>query len=373
MATIETPSSTDKDVCAALALGWQVAQLFHSPVCEGPVADPSLGDRLPGRSLFPDATKSKWLGEQIQSQMTTLLRPTPPGVMEAMAEVLAALDDPGRTREATLEVIFRLHCRLLEALTVADYRLGKSYGLGRAMAETALMPARPATDAEAKRSLLELLARGRLITIMDWLADLKTLLPDHTAYAVSRSLHDWERWVSQPRADGEWAAARSAIQVQGRIWRQLLTGEKAARDILKLSDYHAAALRVARRVITRFWWFIGAGAILIAAVIFVGTYLHSIPPSVRLIGDIAWLAGAFGITLKGTGALLGVGLKDVEGWLWSIELDGSIAIAATWLPEGAKPSQVSGGSLGELLPQPKPDAQPQQTAAQLQAQEPAAN
>jgi hypothetical protein len=368
MVSVAAPSSTDKDVCAALALGWQVAQLFHSPVSEGPVVDPNVGDHLPGRSLFPDATKSKWLGEQIQSQVTTLLRPTPPAVMEALADVLAALDDPDRQRETTLEVVFRLHCRLLEALTVADYRLGKSYGLGRAMAETALMPAGATTNAQAKQSLQRLLARGRLITVMDWLADLKTLLPDHTAYAVSRSLHDWDQWVSQPRPDEEWATARSAIQVQGRIWRQLLTGEKAATDILKLSDYHAAALRVARRVVTRFWWFIGAATILIAAVILVGTYLHNIPPSVRLIGGIAWLAGAFGITLKGTGALLGIGFKDIEGWLWSIELDGSIAIAATSLPEGAKPSQVSGDSLGELSPQPKPGTQPQQTGAPPQAQ-----
>jgi hypothetical protein len=71
MASVAAPSSADEDVCAALALGWQVAQLFHSPVREGPVADPSPGDHLPGRSLFSDATKSKWLGEQIQSQVTT--------------------------------------------------------------------------------------------------------------------------------------------------------------------------------------------------------------------------------------------------------------------------------------------------------------
>jgi hypothetical protein len=80
------------------------------------------------------------------------------------------------------------------------------------------------------------------------------------------------------------------------------------------------------------------------------SYLHNIPPSIRLIGDIAWLAGALGISLKGTGALLGIGLKDVEGWLWQIELDGSVAVAATYLPLGAKPSRVSGGSLGELSP-----------------------
>ena len=33
-----------------------------------------------------------------------------------------------------------LHRQLLMALTAADFRLGKAYGLGRAMAQTALMP-----------------------------------------------------------------------------------------------------------------------------------------------------------------------------------------------------------------------------------------
>jgi hypothetical protein len=100
--------------------------------------------------------------------------------------------------------------------------------------------------------------------------------------------------------------------------------------------------------------------LLIAGIIFVGSYLHNIPPSIRLIGDIAWLAGALGISLKGTGALLGTGLKGVEGWLWQIELDGSVAVAATCLPPGAKPSRVSSGSLGELSPTPRTSALEQQ-------------
>jgi hypothetical protein len=354
-ATISAPSPGDRGICAAVALGWQVAQLFHSPVCRGAVADPRRGEHLPGRSQFPGPSKSKWLGDQIQSGVKDLLRPPPPDVLEATGIVLAALADPDRTRDATLDAVFSLHCRLLEALTVADFRLGKSYGLGRAMAETALLPARAGSDGEAGQRFKRLLGNGRLITIRDWLADLKTLLPDHTAYAVSRSLEDWEQWAAAPRTPDEWNAARLAIGVQGRIWRELLTGEKAARDILKLSDYHAAALRVAGRVVTRFWWCIAAAISLIVAISFAGSYLHSVPLSLRVVGDIAWLAGAFGIALKGSGALLGVGLKDVEGWVWRIELDGSVAIAATCLPDGAKPSRVSGRTLGELTPQPQPD------------------
>jgi hypothetical protein len=315
-ATSAAPSSGDQGVCAAVALGWQVAQLFHSPVGKGPACDPRRGEHLPGRSQFPGVSKSKWLGEQIESEVKALLR-TP--------------------------------------------------------SQAAPLSASPAADGETERSFLRVLGNGRLITIRDWLADLKTLLPDHTAYAVSRSLHDWEQWAAKPRTADEWRAARSAIGVQGRIWRELLTGEKAAQDILKLSDYHAAALRVARRVITRFWWCIAAATVLIAAIIFAGTYLHSVPLSLRVVGDVAWLAGALGIALKGTGALLGIGLKDVEGWLWRIELDGSVAIAATCLPAGAKPSRVGGGSLGELRPGPQPDAEPQQASTWHPTSEPAAN
>jgi hypothetical protein len=113
--------------------------------------------------------------------------------------------------------------------------------------------------------------------------------------------------------------------------------------------------------------------VFIAGVIFVGSFLRNISPSVRLLGEIAWLAGALGISLKGTGALLGIGLKEVEGWLWDIELDGSVAVAATCLPHGKRPPRVRGGSLGELSPKAKPDAQPQQVPTRHQARTQAAN
>lgn len=273
-------------------------------------------------------------------------------VMDAQSDVLTALTDPDRSRDATLDAVFTLHCRLLEALTVADFRLGKAYGLGRAMAETALRPADAATDDKKQQQFHRMLAAGRLTTIKDWLVDLKTLLPDHTAYAVSRSLHDWQEWAGSNRTAGDWEAARSAIRVQGRIWRELLTGEKAARDMLGLSDYLAAGRRAAMYVVTRFWWVIAIAALLTAGVIYAGSQLHTLPLLVRVAGGIAWLVGAAGIWLRGAGAVLGPGLTHAEGWLWQTELDGAVAVAATWLPPGAKPSPESGGSLGQLSPDP---------------------
>jgi hypothetical protein len=191
---------------------------------------------------------------------------------------------------------------------------------------------------------------GRLITIKDWLADLKTLLPGHTAYAVSRSLHDWHRWVAAAPDTADWAAARSAVRVQGRLWRELLTGEKAARDILSLSDYLAAARRGTMELIWRFWWVITAAAILTGGVIYAGSSLHGLPDLVRVVGSIAWLAGAAGLLTKGATAVLGQGLTRAEGWLWQTELDGSVALAATCLPPGARKSAAGGASMGRLVP-----------------------
>ena len=154
------------------------------------------------------------------------------------------------------------------------------------------------------------------------------------------------------RPAGDWGAARSAIRVQGRIWRELLTGEKAARDVLSLSDYLAAARRGTGQVIRRFWWVIAATAILAAGIIYAGSYLHTIPDLVRVVGSIAWLAGAAGLFSKAASVVLGQGVIRSEGWLWQIELDGSVAGAATCLPPGAKKSPAGGSSVGALTPDP---------------------
>lgn len=344
-------------ICRAVALGWQVAQLFHSPVHRGPARDPQRGDHLPGRSEFGGASQSTWLGEQIQSQVDILLVTPPPVLAEAMSDVLTLLTDPARGRDHTLDAIFTLHCRLLEALTVADFLLGKAYGLGRAIAETTLLPVNAVTDAQRREQFLSMFEPGRLTTINDWLADLKTLLPDHTAYAVSRGLHDWQQWVAEDPSANDWSAARSAIRVQGRIWRELLTGEKAARDTLSLSDYLAAARRGTGQVIRRFWWAIAATAILAAGIIYAGSYLHTIPDLVRVAGSIAWLAGAAGLFTKAASVVLGQGVARTEGWLWQIELDGSVAGAATFLPPGARKSSAGGASVGGLAPDPDREAE----------------
>src|SRR4029453_13512495 len=79
------------------------------------------------------------------------------------------------------------------ALTAADFRLGKAYGLGRALAQTALLP-----DAKHPETFQQTFARFRLDNLLGWLADLRSAFPPHAAEAVSGSLQAWAAWSDAP-------------------------------------------------------------------------------------------------------------------------------------------------------------------------------
>jgi hypothetical protein len=347
MANPVPPSSGDARVCAAVTLGWEVAQLFHSPVHTGPVENPGRTDRLPGRSDFSAATQSKWLAEQIGATAADLLVSEPQEVRDAHRALLVNLDKTERDRNATLDSIFQLHCQLLEALTVADFRLGEAYGLGRALAETALVPAGAADD-EAESQFRELLGAGRVGTIKDWLIELKTMLPDHAAYAVSSALDDWSRWVGEQAASADWKSAKTAMRSQGYIWRELISGEKAAQDTLSVAGYLAAARQIARRAIRQTWWIITITLLAAVGVVLTMVFLTGIPPTARLLAALAWVGATFGAALKAFGSLLGTAARGAEGWLWQTELDESVATAATTMPPPARHHRVTGSSVGQM-------------------------
>jgi hypothetical protein len=341
------PASGNARVCAAVSLGWQMAKLYHSPVREGAAADPRRGARLPGTSGFPDATQAKWLGEQINATVTSLL-PTPPGpVTEALGQVMGLLGDRQRRRDATLDAVFTLHCRLLESLTVADFRLGKAYGLGRALAETTLVPAAAAAD-DLDEAFGELLGAGRVTTIKDWLVELKTMLPDHAAYAVSAGLTDWQQWVAAASDGTDWRSAQLEMRVQGQLWRGLITGEKAAADMLNLSGYLAAARQIAKRAVVAARWPILIAVLATAGVIVAALTLHSVSPTARLVTALAWIGATLAAAFKASGSLLGSAVKDAEGWLWQTELDESIATVATRMPPPAQHRRLTGAQVGTM-------------------------
>ena len=344
------PCSGDARVCAAVALGWQVAILYHASPPHGPVGDPARGDRLPGRSGFTPATQSKWRGEQIAAGAASLLDEPPLGLREALNILLARLskDDPDRT--GTLDAVFAVHCRLFEALSVADFRLGKAYGLGRAVAETALVPAN-AGDAEgqAMQKFRDVLDGGRLTTVKNWLTSLKTMLPDHTAYATSRGLDEWHRWANEPRTAADWEHARTDMSLQGHLWRELLTGEKAGKDLLNASGYLAASWQVAKRA----RWLFLAMVLVAVAVVLVVLLVPGLSRTVRLAAVLAWIGATLAAGMKVVGPLIGSAVKGAEGWLWQTELDESIAAAATQMPRSEKHQRVTGPAVGEMTLRPE--------------------
>lgn len=341
------PPSGDARVCAAVALGWQMAALYHSPVRRGPACDPPRGDRLPGRSDFSPATRSKWLGEQIAATTAYLLPAPSPDLQAALGTAAASLAAEDRSREATREHVFVLHCRLLEALTVADFRLGKAYGLGRAVAETALVPA-SVEAGQADGVFRDLLGTGRVATVKNWLVELKSMLPGHTAYAVSRGLDEWCQWAGQPRPADGWQAAQPVIRTQGYVWRELLTGEKAARDILSVSGYLDAALQIARRAVIGTWWLILAMILAAAGVVTAVILVPGLSATAQVAASLAWVGATIAAGLKATGAFLGVAVSDAQGWLWQAELDESVALAATRIPPPAKGRRRTGLAVGQM-------------------------
>lgn len=179
-----------------------------------------------------------------------------------------------------------------------------------------------------------------MATIEGWLFDLKSLLPDHAAYAVHTTLGRWVTWVdSAHEGGGDWSKAKSLVRNQGQVWRGLLSGEKQAKDLLKLASYLSAAKAVVGRVVRSLyhylWLVVLAGVLLVGGLTLV-VLIHNISPSVRIVSALAWFAGVAGVSLKGLGSLLGGALTDVESWLWQSELDETIANAADCSP-GPKP------------------------------------
>ena len=105
-------------------------------------------------------------------------------------------------------------------------------------------------------------------------------------------------------------------------------------------------------LIWRFWWVIAGAALLTGGIIYAGSNLHGVPDLVRVVGSIAWLAGA--AFDSGAGAVLGQGLSHAEGWLWQTELDGSVALAAH--PPATGRQEVAGRRFlgGTALSPPEP-------------------
>lgn len=163
--------------------------------------------------------------------------------MPEAKEVLAALSVTGHERDDFREAVYGLYRGIRAQLTGSSPAAALGFGLGRMLADTVLLP-----SSCEPQVLGDQFGKYRLAHAFDWLDDLDTRLPAHSAAAVRASLREWEQWVAaRRRPDGKIDPAKvdkhvtRTLRKQGELWRQLLTGERMADQLLDGRAYVGAA------------------------------------------------------------------------------------------------------------------------------------
>ena len=325
-------------VVAAFVLGWHVAELFHANI-PGAQRRPAGADRLTGIGELDPLSRARLLLAQVRVDLEFAWQfgrsgPERPDT----GPVQALLEADVRQRAQFRAAVADLHRMLLMALTAADFRLGKAYGLGRALAQTALLP-----DAKDPETFRRTFARFRLDNLLGWLADLRSAFPPHAAEAVSGSLRAWAAWSDAPTLGPavddqgqalarrprrpparpvDWSAAPDresvtrALHRQGQLWRAVLSGERDALDLLSTDDYLWAAdqllghlRRLTVRFLRRFWITTTAVAAILAAALVVVVVVRA---ASAVVAAVLAAAGAISITWKGAASGLGRVLAQAQ-------------------------------------------------------------
>lgn len=323
----------------AFALGWQMAELYRAGFRPRQPWPPAP-ERLPGISRLA-ADQRLGLGINQVSVALDRLAPAdaPGGLKPLTTERLRDLYDSAESASTDGHAAFyELHVETLQTLSATDFRLGKAYSLGRALADSVFMPQEP-------REFAKSFGRFRLDTLRAWLNDLASALPPHSAGALLQSLTRWEGWAANFAAgrptnsfeNGEHRELAVVLGRQGELWRAVLSGEKNAEDMLNGDDYRRAAgnlLSGAHRSLLRssapFLVAAAVGtAVVVAAVLWFVT-----AGAARTVTAIGAAAGALGITWKSASAILQRAAKALEQPLWGAALNAAIAEAVTYLPPG---------------------------------------
>jgi len=331
-------ASFDPSVSTAFSVGWRLASLYREASFDRERRDDGRDD-LPGPGGLSGFARTELAVDQIESDIRKLRgHQGGAGIDEnAAEEIRKALGARAKDLRALRQGVEKLHLRLLSALTAADFRLGKAFALGHALADTCLLP--------ENRGSFDRAFGSRIVSVKNWLADLASVLPPHASRAVALSLRTWESWAAEPTLDGKplgWskqgAGVRAALRRQGELWRELLAGEKSAPDMLDTSHYLRAAQALVAALSSSLWRFLRPLALPLAVAILLlggGVALLLVSGTAgQVVGAIATAAGAVGITGAGLRARLGKAASYLENRLWGAEVDLAIAEAVLIGPNG---------------------------------------
>ena len=355
-------AESDTAVTRSFALGWHVAELYHRRIPAGPGPAPAQPpEELPGLSSLPELEQARGLFGRIVHAVTVVLPRHPSPVEVKMHAVAALLSADQRSPDEVRMRLAELHVELLQELTAVDSRRGMSYGLGRALAETYLVPLM-AEPEHRHDAWTRKFSPHRLYNLYSWLADLKSALPPHAAYAVAGSLRRWEAWVANPAVeeqpvawDGDMEAVNRTVSRQAQVWKAILSGEKRAVDLLKASDFVDAAGHLLERIADMGVLLYRRMKRVVLAVAGVAAVIVVAAAAVALLTGKAgalwgWvIAGVGGLGASGAfGGTLAKAVRRTETPLWQSELDERIAVAISRLPPGVRATPRPSADVGDL-------------------------
>lgn len=327
------PPKGNPAVAAAFALGWQMAELYEPGAWSS--KPPEAGADLPGLSDLSGGQHATMGLDQVDVALDRLKSPiTENGLASpSTAAARVALSRARPTDEIFRAAVFDLHVSLLTSLTAANFKLGKAYGLGRALADTTRSPLNLTA---VKREL----GRHRVATLQAWLLDLTTAFPPHAARSVNDSLGAWRDWAEdeKPRTNSGEDESRllRLLRRQGERWRGLLSAEREPTDLLELQDYVLAGSDMLLRLGSLSWRFVARFSALLAfaAALFAGGIVIILTDSnaAHIAAGVGGLVASAGLTWKGAGTSLGKAMGRIERPLWESALDNQIAVALTMLP-----------------------------------------
>lgn len=333
-----------RQVAQAFALGWHVEELYRFEILLSPPskAAGSSPKSLPGISGLTAAQRKDVLIRQVKFDLKDLWDlgdGNPP-----LTEVNSKLDALRGATDTFVGLVDELHRILLEALTIADFRLGKSYNLGRSLGEAVITAGAAKTSNELRDCFRDCLSTDAVFDLQASLLDLRDWYAKYAADAVSTTLGAWSLWSVRPTIDGkknvrwnepdDFASIKGAIKRQGDMWRGLLSGEKDPANIAGADAYFRAMASVVRRMSLLAVRFLttAIGFLLFILVIVAGLALWIAASSPNnsggVLGAVVALLGALGVTTGSVGASVKQAWSKAESPLWEAEVSQAIAQAA---------------------------------------------
>jgi hypothetical protein len=321
-------SSADRQVSAALGLGWYLAALAHP----GKVTETAAAVRgaTMGLGALSEGQMLAYCHDHVAVAFAKL-RDVIDKAAALPAEELAKLGDRIRSAEhdARRKAAGAVDAKVLSALSATDFRLGKAYGIGAALMN---LTTRPPEQPDLKAHLSD----ARMAPILAAIDDLSSALPAHAGHGVRESLREWQKSVvdESPVAPDE-PATWLQLARQGELWRAVLAGEKSGSDLLEIEDYVDAADRLSKRmrgVAFRLVKQFPAVCILIVALFAGGVLLVALTNSeAAIVAGAGTILASLGLTWRGVGRMLGGLASKLERPLWGAELDIAVTQAITLL------------------------------------------